>query len=87
MKVIAKFILYGWNTTYEKNSFSNDESANEIVNVDSNKPRFIEISKYTSVYVKSTIYNRNAINPFYKDVVTVEFGSDNLIMVMDLPRR
>lgn len=68
MKGIAKSKLHDWIATYEKKSFFNDEGTNGIVNKNTNKLRFIEISKDTIVDAEPTIDNRDSIKLCYKDV-------------------
>lgn len=62
MKGIGKSKLHDWTTIYEKNSLSNDESTNEIVNMITDILRFIEISKDTVVDAEPTINNKNTTN-------------------------
>lgn len=64
-------MLYDWIITYEKNNFSNDESTNEIVNMGSNKPMYIEIFKDTIVDAKPTIDFRKGLNSLSKLISTI----------------
>lgn len=64
-------MLYDWIITYEKNNFSNDESTNEIVNMGSNKPMYIEIFKDTIVDAKLTIDFRKGLNSLSKLISTI----------------
>ena len=68
MKGVAKSKLHDRIATHEKKSLSNYESTNGIVNMNTNKLRFIKISKDAIVDAEPTIDNRDSIKLCYKDV-------------------